>query len=73
MTRTLVRLPEFEKQCKHIELSENDVMEIENALLENPAVGEVMRGTGGLRKFRIALKNSGKSGGIRVIYVDFAF
>jgi hypothetical protein len=66
-------MPEFEKQCKHIELDEDDIIEIENALLENPAVGDIMRGTGGLRKFRISLQNKGKRGGARVIYVDFAF
>jgi len=73
MIRTFVRMPEFEKQCKHIGLDEDDVMEIENALLENPAVGSIMRGTGGLRKFRFPLQNRGKSGGARVIYVDFIY
>jgi hypothetical protein len=72
MIREFVRLPEFEKQCKHMEFSENDIQEIENAILKNPAIGEVMKGTGGLRKFRIALENRGKSSGARVIYVDFA-
>ena len=73
MTRTFVRLPEFEKQCKHIGLDEDDIMEIEHALLDNPAIGNIMRGTGGLRKFRIALPNRGKSSGLRVIYIDFVF
>jgi len=73
MTREFVRLPEFEKQCKHIGLSEDDIREIENFLLSNPAVGKIMRGTGGVRKFRIALSLSdkGKSGGARVVYIDF--
>jgi len=73
MTRTFVRLPEFEKQCTHIGLDEDDIMEIENALLNTPAVGNIMRGTGGLRKFRIALPNRGKSGGARVVYIDFTY
>jgi hypothetical protein len=73
MTRTFVRLPEFEKQCKHIGLDEDDIMEIENTLLENSAAGDIIRGTGGMRKLRITLFNKGKSGGARVIYVDFAF
>ena len=72
MTREFVRLPEFEKQCKQIGLDENDVKDIENTLLTNPAVGDVMRGTGGIRKFRIPLADRGKSGGARVVYVDFA-
>ena len=73
MTRTFVRLPEFERQCKHIGLDEDDIMEIENALLDNPAIGNIMRGTGGLRKFRITLPNRGKSSGARVIFIDFAY
>jgi len=73
MTREFVRLPEFEKQCKHIGLSEEDITEIEKALLSDPLIGGVMRGTGGIRKFRIALPNRGKSGGARVIYIDFAY
>ena len=73
MDREFVRLPEFEKQCKHIGLDEDDIMEIENTLLENPMAGDIIRGTGGMRKLRITLLNKGKSGGARVIYVDFAF
>lgn len=30
-----------------------------------------MQGTGGLRKVRFAIENRGKSGSIRVVYVDF--
>jgi hypothetical protein len=33
-------------------------------------VGKVMVGTGGARKMRWAKNNSGKSGGIRVVYVE---
>ena len=33
-------------------------------------LGEVIEGTGGARKMRIALGGRGKSGGARVIYVD---
>ena len=75
MTREFILLPEFEKQIKYIGLDDNDIIAIENALLENPTVGEIIQGTGGIRKFRIALlnNNSGKSGGARVIYLDFAY
>ena len=64
MTRMFVRLPTFEKQCDKIGLDENDVIEIENIILSNPKVGEVVKGTGGVRKLRVALcNNKGKSGG----------
>lgn len=35
---------------------------------ENPEAGVVIKGTGGLRKMRIALQGRGKRGGGRVIY-----
>jgi hypothetical protein len=71
MTREFVRLLEFEKQCKGIGLIEENIKEIENAIMAHPAIGDVIQGTGGLRKFRMPLDNVGKSGGIRVIYIDF--
>jgi len=75
MIREFVRLPEFERQCNRIGLNEDDIQEIENTLLLDPTVGDMIKETGGLRKLRIALPNlhRGKSGGSRVIYVDFAF
>ena len=30
-----------------------------------------MQGTGGIRKIRFAFENRGKSGSVRVIYIDF--
>jgi hypothetical protein len=75
MIREFVRLLEFEKQCGRMGLNEDDIQEIENALLLDPSIGDMIRETGGLRKFRITLPGlkRGKSGGARVIYVDLAF
>jgi hypothetical protein len=44
---------------------------IQNALLANPLLGDVIKGTGGARKGRIGdpKRKSGKSGGFRFIYV----
>jgi hypothetical protein len=39
--------------------------------LRQPAKAPVIPGTGGIRKIRIALNGRGKSGGARVLYVDF--
>ena len=47
------------------------MVRLEAMLLANPKVGEVMRGCGGARKMRFAFLNRGKSGSVRVIYVDF--
>jgi len=37
-------------------------------LMNNPEKGDVIKGSGGVRKIRWAINNKGKSGGIRVIY-----
>ncbi|MBO7926972.1 type II toxin-antitoxin system RelE/ParE family toxin [Pseudoalteromonas sp. K222D] len=37
-------------------------------LMVNPKQGDVIQGTGGLRKIRVASKGKGKRGGSRVIY-----
>lgn len=71
MTREFVILPEFEKQWKHIELSDDDLKRLQSELLVDPQKGDVMQGTGGVRKMRFALENRGKSGSVRIIYVDF--
>ena len=34
----------------------------------HPAAGDIMQGTGGIRKLRWSAQGKGKSGGVRVIY-----
>ena len=41
---------------------------VTEALLENLKAGDVIPGSGGLRKLRIAGSGRGKRGGLRVIY-----
>lgn len=72
MTRLFVILPEFEKQWAKMGLNDNDLKRLQSELLENPEIGAIMQGTGGLRKVRFAFENRGKSGSARVAYVDFA-
>lgn len=43
-------------------------MRLQSALLEMPSLGNIIVGSGGIRKFRWAVKGHGKSGGARVIY-----
>ena len=57
MTREFIRLETFEKQCKKVGLTEDDVLAIEIILLDNPTVGDIIQGTGGFRKFRYPLPN----------------
>ena len=72
MTREFVMLPEFDKNWKLFELSDDDLKRLQAELLNDPKIGDVMQGTGGVRKMRFSLENRGKSGSARVIYIDFA-
>lgn len=70
MKRTFIEVPIFTKRWKELGLNDNNLRELQNILLENPKSGDVIQGTGGLRKIRIPMQGRGKSGGGRVIYVD---
>ena len=52
-------------------MTEDDLRRLQLAILEDPKVGDVIRGTGGIRKMRFAYEHRGKSGSTRVIYIDF--
>ena len=71
LTRTFVMLPEFDKQWANLGLTDKVLNRLQLELLENPQKGDVIQGTGGLRKLRFAFENRGKSGSARVAYVDF--
>lgn len=71
MTREFVILPSFELKWKNLGLDDDDLRRLEIELVNNPKIGPVMRGTGGVRKMRFAFEGRGKSGSMRVIYVDF--
>lgn len=62
--------PLFTKWAKEI-LSDDELRHFQNELLLNPELGDVIRGTGGLRKARIAYGGQGKCGAGRVIYFRY--
>ena len=70
MDREFIYINNFIKKWKDCELPDSELQALEIYLLENPVAGDVMQGTGGLRKLRWALPKGGKSGGIRVLYID---
>ena len=49
-------------------LSDDEYQALQLYLMEHPNTGDIIRGSGGVRKVRWAIGNKGKSGGIRVIY-----
>ncbi|MBI2994822.1 MAG: toxin [Gammaproteobacteria bacterium] len=69
MKAVFVELPAFERyRAKYME--DAAFRELQRALMEDPEAGEVIEGTGGLRKVRFAdaRRGKGKRGGLRVIY-----
>lgn len=49
--------------------SEEERADIVALVAADPACGDVIRGTGGFRKVRVARKGMGKSGRARVVYI----
>ena len=71
MKREFINAQTFDKKWKELGLTDDDLREFQSYLMENPTAGDVIVGTGGLRKVRWNLPNRGKSGGIRNLYIDF--
>ena len=70
MNRTFIEVPIVTNRWKELGLNDENLRELETILLENPKAGDAIQGTGGIRKIRIPVGNTGKRGGGRVIYVD---
>lgn len=49
-------------------LPDEEYRKLQVLLANRPAAGDLIRGSGGLRKIRWALPGQGKRGGVRVIY-----
>ena len=49
-------------------MSDDEYLQLQEALVTRPESGDLIKGSGGLRKVRWRLEGSGKRGGVRVIY-----
>lgn len=67
MLMTVAELPEYLRQAEKL-LSEDERYDIVSYLAAFPKDGDLIRGTGGVRKLRWGRSGRGKSGGVRVIY-----
>lgn len=69
MKAVFVELPAFERYRAEY-LDDDAFLALQKELMKNPQTGDVIEGTGGLRKLRFAdeRRGKGKRGGLRVIY-----
>lgn len=67
MTLEFIELKSFTLTATGV-LSDEELHAVEDELLENPDVGVLIAGTGGVRKIRAPMVGRGKRGGARVIY-----
>lgn len=70
MTRTFKEVESFTKKWKSLGLNDDDLLVLQELLLRDPKIGDVIPGTGGIRKVRIPIDGIGKRSGGRVIYID---
>ncbi|MCE1182980.1 MAG: type II toxin-antitoxin system RelE/ParE family toxin [Rhodocyclales bacterium] len=67
MLTTITELPEYIRRSAEL-LTEIERKSVIDYLAAHPRSGDVMEGTGGIRKLRWRRGSRGKSGGVRVIY-----
>ncbi|MCC6534581.1 MAG: type II toxin-antitoxin system RelE/ParE family toxin [Burkholderiales bacterium] len=67
MLITVVEVSEYLRLAAKL-LSESERQDIVAYLAAYPRSGDLMQGTGGVRKLRWAREGRGKSGGVRLIY-----
>jgi hypothetical protein len=64
---SVIETPEFLAATKRI-MNEQERSQLVDHLARNPLAGDLIPGTGGVRKLRWALEGRGKRGGARVVY-----
>jgi hypothetical protein len=64
-----VELPAFERH-RSTYLNDDGFLQLQILLMADPEAGDVIEGTGGLRKLRFAdaRRSKGKRGGLRIVY-----
>ncbi len=64
---TIAEVPEYIRQAEKI-LTDAERQDVLNYLAAYPKAGDLIEGTGGIRKLRWGRSGRGKRGGVRVIY-----
>jgi hypothetical protein len=71
MDREFIHTKVFDKRWRELGCDDDDLSVLQKAIADDPQGSPVIQGTGGIRKIRVTLNGRGKSGGARVLYVDF--
>lgn len=69
--RGFVHTKVFDKRWHEMGCNDDDLAVLQKAIADNPQGPPVIQGTGGIRKMRVTLEGRGKSGGARILYVDY--
>jgi len=64
---TVVETASYLRKAEKL-LSASERQDVVTTVAEEPECGVILRGTGGVRKVRMAREGGGKSGGFRVVY-----
>ena len=65
---TVLQLPKFKAEATEL-IGTDGIEAIAVYLIDHPDAGDVIPGSGGVRKLRWAAKGKGKRGGARIIYL----
>lgn len=63
---TIAETQAYLKQADRIGLTAEERAAIKLFLADNPEAGDLIRGSGGVRKVRFGIRGKGKSGGVRL-------
>jgi hypothetical protein len=66
-----VETSSYLNDAKYAGLDDSDRDRVIDFMARNPSSGDVIQGSNGARKVRIARRNSGKSGGFRILSAYF--
>jgi len=71
MAREFISTRTFDREWRNLGLDDETLRLLQSYILRNPGAGDIIVGTGGLIKLRWNLPGTGKSGGVRTLFIDF--
>ena len=66
--QTVIETESYLRSAKDAKMSDEEMKSAVDLVATDPETGDVMQGTGGVRKARLAGRGKGKSGGYRIVY-----